>query len=377
MNTVKILHCADIHIGAAESFLGPLAAGRRAETLITFERIIDLGVKESVDAVLIAGDLFDKNNIEQSFVSSVLNKIASVPDIKVIFAAGNHDPLIPGSPFVSNKLPDNLYILKTYDDCIGFEDRGFRIYGRSFDSAYMTGESDFSVKPPQDGIINIMVIHGELNSDLNACYNPITEAFIKNSEMDYMALGHVHKRTEPLLSGKTYYSYSGCPEGQGFDECDEKGVYIVNVGKGICEAEFISVAKRRHIRESIDITAFNTSAEIASAVLRLLEKKYGAGFSENLYRIELTGSFPADAVPNLSEIKARLADRVYFIKFKDLTEPAVDYDELSKEISLKGLFVKNMLKRLNDAPESEKPTLRTALKLGLEAFGSEVAFDED
>ena len=36
-----------------------------------------------------------------------------------------------------------------------------------------------------------------------------------------------------------------------------------------------------------------------------------------------------------------------------------------------------MLKRLNDAPESEKPTLRTALKLGLEAFGSEVAFDED
>ena len=48
MNTVKILHCADIHIGARESFLGPLAAERRAETLITFERIIDLGVKSSV-----------------------------------------------------------------------------------------------------------------------------------------------------------------------------------------------------------------------------------------------------------------------------------------------------------------------------------------
>ena len=139
MNTVKILHCADIHIGARESFLGPLAAGRRAETLITFERIIDLGVKSSVDAVVIAGDLFDSNNVEQSFASSVLNKIASVPDLKVIFAAGNHDPLTQTSPFSSDKLPDNLFVLKPYDDCIGFEDCGFRIYGRSFDSVYMKG----------------------------------------------------------------------------------------------------------------------------------------------------------------------------------------------------------------------------------------------
>ena len=374
MNTVKILHCADIHIGAKESFLGPLAAGRRAETLITFERIIDLGVKSSVDAVVIAGDLFDSNNVEQSFASSVLNKIASVPDLKVIFAAGNHDPLTQTSPFSSDKLPDNLFVLKPYDDCIGFEDCGFRIYGRSFDSVYMKGESDFSLKPPKDEIINIMVLHGELNNDLGACYNPITENFMKNSGMDYIALGHVHKRTEPILSGKTYYAYSGCPEGQGFDECDEKGVYIIKAGKETCEAEFCPIAKRRHIRESIDITGLETPAEIALSVLKSLEEKYKSGFSDNLYRIELTGT---SHLPDLPEITARLADKVYFVKLKDLTEPYINYDELSKEISLKGLFVKNMLGKIESAQESEKPTLKSALRLGLKAFTSEVAFDED
>ena len=40
MKSVKILHCADIHIGAAESFLKNNAESRRIETLLTFEKII-------------------------------------------------------------------------------------------------------------------------------------------------------------------------------------------------------------------------------------------------------------------------------------------------------------------------------------------------
>lgn len=63
MKPVKILHCADIHIGAEESFLGMRAQSRRAETLITFEKIINIARENSVDILLIAGDLFNSNNI--------------------------------------------------------------------------------------------------------------------------------------------------------------------------------------------------------------------------------------------------------------------------------------------------------------------------
>lgn len=377
MNTVKILHCADIHIGAAESFLGTAAGKRRYETLLTFERIVDTASKEGVDIIAAAGDIFDSNRVEENLADAVFEKIASVPEIKVVLALGNHDPLSSDSPFKSRKLPQNLYVLGTRDDSIVFDDLKVRVYGRSFEDVYLKGEERFSITPPEDGYVNLMVLHGELRSDLNSNYNSVTSGFIKQSGMDYIALGHVHKRTEPQKIGDTYYAYCGCPEGQGFDETDEKGVYIGEIGKGFCELNFISMSKRRHICEKVDITGINSSAEISAAVTAQLKEKYGDGFGENLYKIELTGSIKEDFNLHLPEILSRVSERVYYAKIRDKTELLIDNEKLANEISLKGLFVKNMLEKMNNAPESERAELENALKLGLRAFGAEVAYDED
>ena len=221
------------------------------------------------------------------------------------------------------------------------------------------------------------MLHGELRSDLNSNYNSVTANFIKESGMDYIALGHIHKRTEPQKLGDTYYAYCGCPEGQGFDETDEKGVYIGEIGKGICDLSFVPISKRRHIWEKIDATGINSSAEISGAVLALLQKKYGAQYGENLYKIELTGSISEDFNLNLTEILSRVLEKVYFAKIKDRTEFLIDTEKLASEISLKGLFVKNMLERINNASDGERETLENALKLGLRAFGTEVVYNED
>ena len=63
MNTVKIIHCADIHIGSADTSLGLLAQKRRLETLMTFERIINTAKENAVQIIALAGDLFDSNDI--------------------------------------------------------------------------------------------------------------------------------------------------------------------------------------------------------------------------------------------------------------------------------------------------------------------------
>ena len=377
MNTVKILHCADIHIGAALSYLGDTAAQRKYETLLTFERIIDTAVTEGVKIIAAAGDIFDSNTVEEGFVNAVFEKIESVPDIKVVFSAGNHDPLSADSPFKTRELPKNLFVLGAKDERITFDDLKTRVYGRSFDDVYLRGEESFSIIPEKDGYVNLMVLHGELRSDLNSNYNSVTANFIKESGMDYIALGHIHKRTEPQKLGDTYYAYCGCPEGQGFDETDEKGVYIGEIGKGICDLSFVPISKRRHICEKIDATGINSSAEISGAVLALLQKKYGAQYGENLYKIELTGSISEDFNLNLTEILSRVLEKVYFAKIKDRTEFLIDTEKLASEISLKGLFVKNMLERINNASDGERETLENALKLGLRAFGTEVVYNED
>ena len=377
MNSVKILHCADIHIGAALSYLGETAAQRKYETLLTFERIIDTAVTEGVKIIAAAGDIFDSNTVEDSFVNAVFEKIASVPEIKVVLALGNHDPLSSQSPFKNRELPKNLFVLGAKDECITFDDLKTRVYGRSFDDVYLKGEEGFSITPEKDGYVNLMVLHGEVRSDLNSNYNSVTANFIKESGMDYIALGHIHKRTEPQKIGDTYYAYCGCPEGQGFDETDEKGVYIGEIGKGICDLSFVPMSKRRHICEKIDVTGINSSAEISGAVLALLQKKYGAQCGENLYKIELMGSISEDFNLNLTEILSRVSEKVYFAKIKDGTELLVDTEKLASEISLKGLFAKNMLERINNASDGEREDLQNALKLGLRAFGTEVAYNED
>ncbi|MEE1239659.1 MAG: DNA repair exonuclease [Acutalibacteraceae bacterium] len=377
MNTVKILHCADVHIGAALSFLGDAAAQRRYETLLTFERIVDTASKEGVRIIAAAGDIFDSNKVEDDFVDAVFEKIASVPDIKVVFSAGNHDPLSADSPFKNRNLPQNLFVLGIRDDCIVFDDIKTRVYGSSFDDVYLKGKECFSITPPDDGYVNLMVLHGEVRSDLNSNYNSVTADFIKESGMDYIALGHVHKRTEPQKLGNTYYAYCGCPEGQGFDETDEKGVYIGEIGKGLCNLSFVPMSKRRHICEKTDITGINSSAEISAAIVNLLTEKYGAQYGENLYKIELVGSKAEDFNLNSTEVLSRISDKVYFAKIKDRTELLIDTEKLAREISLKGLFVKNMLEKIRNAPNDERQELENALKLGLRAFSTEVAYNED
>ena len=377
MNSVKILHCADIHIGAAESFLGARADSRRYETVLTFERIIDTAVNAGVDVVAVAGDLFDSNTADARLYRPVLEKIASVPDIKVLFAAGNHDPLLSSSPFLKNKNPGNLYVFPEHDHCFTFDDIKLRAYGRSFGNVYMQGEQSFGITPPDDGYVNLMVLHGELTGDLSSQYNAVTAEFIKNSGMDYIALGHIHKRTEPQKSGNTYYAYCGCPEGQGFDETGEKGVYVGTVGKSLCALEFIPLAKRRHFHIKTDVTGLASQAEIVNKIAEDIKNTAGSGWEENLYKIELTGGVKEGIDVNTAEIIARISDTVYYAKVKDSTVPALDIEQLASEISLKGLFVKNMLSLIENASEDEKEELAAALRLGLKAFDSEVSYSED
>lgn len=377
MGSVRLLHCADIHIGAADSSLGSFAQTRRYETLLTFEKIVDTAIKREIQVAAIAGDLFDSNSVETSLVDSVLAKIAAAPDIKFIYAAGNHDPLNSASPIAGRELPNNLFILDGKDECLTFDDLGLRVYGRSFENTHMQGEKIFSLTPPDDDYVNLMVLHGELKSDLKSYYNAITPEFITSSGMDYIALGHVHKRTEILKLGSTCFAYCGCPEGQGFDELDEKGVYIGEIGKGLCKLDFIRTAKRLNIYEKVDITGADTSSEAAFTVLSALKKKCGEDYVNHIYKIELTGDIPEDTLLSADEIAGRISDVVCFAKVIDRTEIRVNYEELAKENTLKGTFVKKMLEKINTAEEGERDMLKSALNIGLKAFVSEVKFDED
>ncbi len=373
MNTLKILHCADLHIGAKGGFLEEKAPLRRREILLTFEKIVDLAVENSVDLMLISGDLFDSNSVEASLTEPVFEKIKSVPKLRVIYAAGNHDPLNAKSPFKREKLPPNLFVLDTEETVLSFPEIGAKIFGRSFEAAFCEGKASPGIIPENNEFINICVLHGELTADKGSRYNPITKEFMASSGMDYLALGHIHKRQAPQKIGNTYFAYPGTPEGQGFDELGEAGVLIGEVGKEICNLEFIPTAKRQHILLDLDIT--ENCLPISEYIINTLKAQYGENFGENLYKIRLLGEVEEDTKINLSDLEARVSEQVYFVKIKELTAPKIDLSALSQEKSLKGIFVKKMLEKIELA--EDKALCENALRLGLKAFSEEIKFNEN
>ncbi len=376
MNKVKILHCADVHIGAAESFLGARAESRQAETLITFEKIIDIAKENDVQIMLISGDLFNSNNQPKSVIDRVFENFAKIENTKIIFCGGNHDPLNIDSPFKKYECPKNVYALDTKDSYFEFDELNTRVYGKSFKEVYMKGAARFSLTPSDD-FINLMCIHGDLRNDLGSDYNSITSEFIESSGMDYIALGHIHKRTEVGKIGNTYLAYCGCPEGQGFDELKEKGIYLGEISKDGCNLRFVPTSKRMHICENVDISEASASSDIAEKVLNTLNQTYGDNFADNLYKIILTGEIDEDTDIRLPEIVSRLNDVLYFAKVRNKTVLKVDLHLLSKEKTLKGIFVKNMLNRISSANECDRARLEAALNMGLKAFSGEVSYDED
>ncbi len=373
---VKILHCADIHLGAPQRFLGAAAESRQIETLMTFEKITRTAKEKAVDLLLIAGDLFDNIQPEKGLADRVFRALADIAPIRVGIVAGNHDPLTADSPY-KQELPKNVFVFGGENKMITFDDLKVHLYGRSFTGVYLTGESSFPIRPPQDDYCNILLLHGDTAGDLNVPYNGITTEFLAGCGMDYVALGHIHARSEILRAGATHYAYPGCPEGQGFDETGEKGILFGTVDQGSVSLEFLPMCRRQHLCVTLDLTGCNDPAKIVSMIPQVLNERFGDGFAEHLYKITLTGALPEETTISLNEIESRLNETVYFAKVNDQTTVAVDLETLANEPTLKGIFARQFAELKAKADPEQSELLDLALDLGLKAFRSEVKYRED
>lgn len=381
MKEVKILHCADFHLGAEFSSLGDKAAQRQRELLFAFERIVSVCGEEKVDFLLIAGDLFDHIHIDNQIYNELIESVSKIPDVIIAIAPGNHDPFSIDSWYYSKPWPENVLIFKDNLSCVTFKDKNVCLWGGGFTSTYHPASifaADSENMPEMDSdMINICLMHGDLVSQgVTSNYNPMTKEQFKQYRFDYIALGHVHKRSEIQKTGKTFYSYSGCPEGHGFDETGELGVYIGMIGINRCSLEFRKTCQRSYHVHPVDVSNLQTNQEISSQIVKTLEERFADDHMNNLYKIILTGEIPESMNIDIENITQRISSFCYYAKIEDQTTIAIDYESLAREGTLKGLFVKNMLDKI-DTANSKNNThdielAKMALQYGLKAFDGEV-----
>ncbi len=372
---VTIVHCSDIHLGTEISFLKDNdAKKRRAEIMNTFKNVTQLCKQKSVDVLIVAGDLFVNHGVDLSIINSAKRCFADIPETIVAICAGNHDYLSADSPFCDNDWCDNVFIFGKELQYVEFPNMKLRLWGISFASTYIETPVFDKIDVPKDRYTNILVMHGDIiEGNQISRYNPITVEQLSRSNMDYVALGHIHKTTEVKKAGSTYYAYSGCPEGHDFDEQGKKGIYYGTVSKGSCNLQFIPMSKRILMELYVSIDNAYSNKEAVSMITTYLENQLGSTYKENLYRIVLKGTTAENYRPNCQYIQDALNEIVFYANVKNQSVPYVNFDILSKEVSLRGLFVKNMLNRIERCGDRfEEESLRNALYIGLNAFDSEV-----
>jgi DNA repair exonuclease SbcCD nuclease subunit len=207
---------------------------------------------------------------------------------------------------------------------------------------------------------HIAVLHGELEG-AQVRYAPLRKEEIAASGLDYLALGHIHKRMEPRTFGKTICAWPGCIEGRGFDELGEKGFYEGTLeDDGKVSLKFVPFARRRYEILEVDVTG----QEVRSAVEAALPEET----AQHLYRILLTGE-TGEAGVDTTALQEALADRFYLLDIRDHTRMAEDIWARAEEDSLRGLFLRELRAKWNAAKtEEERELVTQAARFGLAAL---------
>lgn len=354
---MKFIHCADLHLDSKlESNIGDeKARERRNEILLTFVRIVTLAKEEKARAILISGDLFDTKSIAAKARNLVWDTIVNNPEIDFLYLRGNHDWK---TNFLEKRsLPDNF---KTFDtEWTEYCYDEVSIVGRES----MEDDDTYASLILSPARVNIVMLHGqEVRSNVKDNASLISLPALKNRNIDYLALGHIHTYKQERLDQRGVYCYSGCPEGRGFDECGEKGVVLLNVEDGQIETRFVSTAFRLLHEVPVDITGLETATDI----LRAVDAAVTDIPSKDMVKVVLKGYYTVDTEKDFTYFGQAMEGRFYFLKWKDESRLSIDYTEYENMISLKGEFVRKV--NAGKEIDSEKEQI---ILLGLRALAGE------
>ena len=261
---IKFLHTADLHLDAPFAALSPeQAAARRQEQRELLTELAEAANTHDCDLVLLAGDLFDSAGASDETLLALRRALASIR-APVFISPGNHDCLLPGSAYLTERWPENVHIFKTDAiEAVELPEKQLRVYGAGFTARHERPLLE-GFRAKADGWTNLMVLHGDATQAASP-YNPITPEQLAASGLAYLALGHIHQASGLLRCGSTCYAWPGCAMGRGFDELGEKGAYLVTLTDSDCSLEFLPLGGRSY--EILRVPAGDDAAAALDAAL--------------------------------------------------------------------------------------------------------------
>lgn len=352
---MKILHTADLHLGAPmRAHLPPREAKlRREELLSVFYRLLQMARSEKCAAVLIAGDLFDSEAAAAMLAATVLGEIEKYREIDFYYVCGNHEK----EDWLRRELPKNFHVFGNSFSFYSKENVVF--FGKSFPKY-----SDFENISLQNNKINILILHGAWDTGVSKNAE-IPLGLLHDKGVDYCALGHYHTYSTVSIDSRGIAVYAGCPEGRGFDETGKKGAILIETRGGRIFHRFVPLGGRTLHRIEADISEAKSLLDIFS----ICEKSIAETEEKDLVRLILSGKRAHCPAPDIEAVERHFSRRFYYLEITDTSVPAPDIEALQSEQSLRGAFVRAVLREstLNDEERMR------ILSLGLSALSADGA----
>ena len=301
-SVLRFIHSADLHLDSPFTGLRAVAPVHVADelrkaTFSAYDNIIKLCIAESVDALLVAGDIYDSADrslrAQLKFVEGL--KHLDAAGVRSFICHGNHDPLNGWEA----RLDMPRRCVRFGPEVTGepvFPDEPERamVYGFSYPQREVRKNLARQFAELPSSTFNIGLLHANAGGNTNHdAYGACSIIDLAETSMDYWALGHIHGR-EVIRDARPTIVYPGNPQGRHPNELGARGVYLVEVdGSGVPQCEFRAVDVIRWESRQLDIAELETEQAIWDAIIDLAEfvLKTAEG-RPAVWRLELKGRGP-------------------------------------------------------------------------------------
>ncbi len=321
---MKLLHTADIHLGAKNYGRMDAATGlntRLLDTRRSFNVMVDRALKEHIDCFLFCGDAYhtaDPTPTQQKLFARCLQPLADA-GIPIVLVIGNHDhPVSYGKassldifPFLDGEVhlfrrpqiqrletksgplqliampwPVRSLIMskdehrgKTPDQIKAFIEQKYVEFIQTTTTAIRNGEQELNASVPTvlAGHFTVQgaALAGSERTSLIAREPKFTVGQLAVDPIDYVALGHIHHPQDRNEGHHPPVVYSGSIERVSFKERDEpKGFFLVDVDAGADGKEttlsFVETPARPFIAISVDA---REAAEPTEAIVHAIAQR--------------------------------------------------------------------------------------------------------
>ncbi len=360
---MKFVHIADMHFDSPfvnlsdKDTLGDL---RRLDQRKALKKVIDYIKYNKIPYLFISGDLYEQKYIKKSTIEYINDLFKQIPETDIFIAPGNHDPYIKNSYYNKFKWCKNVKIFGS--DIEKVETENADIYGFGFSEFYCVDSGIQKIEIKNKEKLNILVIHGSLeggNIEDNE-YNPLSKKILKEKGFDYVALGHIHKLDYDTEENQRIV-YPGSTISLGFDELGKHGMIVGDLTKYGINLRFLPIDETEFKLKEIDVTNIHYKEELIEKIDDLEFEK------NNLVELILVGrrNFEIDKYELY-----KLISNPKIIKIKNKTKINYELDKMANENTLKGLFAKEMMQKLNEKnlSDEDKQIIEKAIEIGLDAL---------